>query len=144
MILRPPSLNARGQSAVEFAFALAFLLAMLFIIWDMTKICYHWVSLNMAVDKAGRYGKTVQETVRAGEVEAEVIRVAGGLGIALADGDVTIETEGTTMQINATHNVSVTPLTGLLFAVVGDYGTNFTVSVTEVIQNETFGDLVWT
>lgn len=136
--------HRRGQSAVEFVFAFAMFVAFLFVIADFTKILYNWVSITLAIEKASRYGKTVSSALRVPSIHAEVIQIANGLGIALADGDVIVTAAGSDLEVEVTHDINVNSLTGLLLLAVGSHGGTYTLYVKETIKNETFGQLAWT
>lgn len=134
----------KGQSAVEFVFAFAFFVALMFVIADFTKILYNWVSITLAVESAGRTGKTVAPSTRITTIQAEVKRIAGVLGIELLNENVTVTPVGSSLEVGVTHAVNVNSLTGLLLLAVGNHGRTYTLYVKETIKNETFGQLVWT
>ncbi len=143
-MMRPLSLrNKRGQSAVEFVFAFAMFIGLMLIIADLTKICYNWVSITLAVEQASRTGKTVPTAVRMPTIHTEVKNIAGVLGIKLADEDVTVKTVDSSIEVGVTHNVKVNALTGLLLLTVGDHGGIYTIYVSEAIHNDTFAQLFW-
>ena len=129
---------------MEFVFAFAMFVALMFVIADFTKILYNWVSITLAVEKASRYGKTVSSALRVPSIHSEVIQIANGLGIALGDADVVVTAAGSSLEVGVTHDIKVNSLTGLLLLAVGNHGRTYTLYVKETIKNETFGQLVWT
>ena len=132
----------RGQSTIEFIIVFFCFVAFLFLLSDLTVLCYKWLSIQYACHKGARYSKTVPDDspiARDVATKTEVLRIANSLGVGLADVDVTVTVSNGNLRIDVDHKVHVNPLTGVLLLAAGDYSGDYEIKITEVVRNEEFG-----
>ena len=141
--------HKKGQATIEFAFALAFVAAFLLALTDMTRIFYNWMVLQYATNEGARYGSlgatSSDGTTREQAISNLVTQTAQNLGITLCSVTLTDEGGGssagapsTFFTLKTTSDLTLSPLTGLLLAAVGDYGGTYSMTAVTVIRNEPF------
>lgn len=143
--------NQKGQSAVEFAFVLPLLIAIMLALGSLSTIVYNWVVLQYAASEASRFGSLGQidpgfET-REASIENRVVQIAeslgiGGVAVAFSDedGNPTAGSSSEFFKITLTRSLEMQPVLGLFFALTGGGGTAsaYQVRVGTVIRNEPF------
>ena len=140
--------SERGQATVELALTIFIFLAFILVLADMVRICYHWVSLQYAVNEGARFaslGSTTGELDRSASIEAKIVEVAADLGVQ--DVSVTFQDDtgggsaGTPLsflKVQAMTPVTLNPLSGLLLKISGNYSGIYDVFAETYIRNEAF------
>lgn len=127
---------------LEFLPVILCLLVFFLVFADMFKICINWLVIQYAVNKGGRYSKTVGESIRADTTRDKVIETAGRLSVQLEPEDVQVTLTSVETKIVVRKAIRINPLTGVLKLAAGEgYGGDYEISLAEVIRNELLGDM---
>lgn len=135
----------RGQSSIEFFITVIVFLVVIFSLSDMLKISYTWLGIQYASNRAARAGKMLPNNsshsttdYRATAIRNEIVRATEALNIHLVSEDITVQTNGNTIEVNTHKVVTLGPVVGLLLKMAGDHSGTYHINVREVIRNAAY------
>ncbi len=136
--------KTKGQSTVEFAFAIVFFIGFMLTIADIARICYTWAGLQFAVNEGARWGSVQNGISSTTDLKNKIIAKGQELRVTINSNDITIyypagsRTSLGYFTVAATSTVTLTPFSGLLLSVAGNHSGTYRVAAETLIRNENF------
>ena len=135
----------RGQATVEFSFALLFVAAFLFVLTDISIICFDWISLQYAANEAARYGATGRHDMNAegnalsreASILSRVQAIVPTATVSYPDGS----GAGGARQfvrLRLENTMTLSPVSHTLLQLMGNRGDSYPIRVETVVRNEPF------